>query len=114
MFRRALVGIAALMVQWTAHAGDGNGVVGQVVVGRLGNEVYIQLLNPGISSWPCNGTHPNGFRYAFLLSQPAGEAMLSTVLTAQATGKKLLVVGTGACTIDSTIEDVHYVVLQPT
>jgi hypothetical protein len=114
MLRKILVGIASLMVPWAVHAGYGIGTVGQVLVGRLGDQVYVELLDPSISSWPCGGTHPNGFRYAFLLSSPGGEAMLSTVLTAQASGKRLQVVGAGVCTIDATVENVTYVILQPT
>jgi hypothetical protein len=39
--------------------------------------------------------------------------MLATILTAQAAGKDLQVVGLGTCTLDADVEDISYVVLQP-
>jgi hypothetical protein len=97
----------------TDTAGYAIGEVRQVLVGRLGDQVYVDLAATQYVSWPCGGTHPSGFRYAFLLSSPAGKSMLATVLVAQATGKPLQIVGAGTCSIDPTIEDANYVVLQP-
>lgn len=93
-----------------AWAGYGVGTVGQVMVGRLGDQVYVELTSASITSWPCASTHPNGFRYAFLLSQAGGREMLATILAAKAAGQTLQVVGSGACTIDATLENVLYVV----
>jgi hypothetical protein len=112
-------GIAAVIVSITTlvaapvHAGYATGRVTQLLVGRLGTEVYIGVAAPQFVDWPCAGTHPSGFRYALVLSQPAAREMFAAILTAQATGKDLQVVGAGTCTVDATLEDIMYVVLQP-
>jgi hypothetical protein len=84
-----------------------------VLVGRQGNQVYLEILDTAYVGWPCGTPHPNGFRYAFLLTTPGAKEMLATALAAQTSGKKLLVVGTGTCSQDPSLEDVSYVVLQP-
>jgi hypothetical protein len=118
-FAITIRGIAALIVLITTlvaepvHAGYAVGKVTQVLVGRLGTQVYIGVAAPQFVDWPCASTHPSGFRYAFVLSQSAAREMLATILTAQATGKNLQVVGAGTCTVDATMEDISYVVLQP-
>ncbi|WP_129777617.1 hypothetical protein [Peristeroidobacter soli] len=109
----SLVAMAGLFVTLSAHAGHSTGTVGQLVVGRMDTQVFIELQSDTYTSWPCASTHPSGFRYAFLLGTEKAKAMLSVVLTAQATGQHLQVVGTGSCTIDSTMENVDYVVLRP-
>ena len=109
-------GIAVLMTlvltfgSASAWAGYGVGNVGQVMVGRVGDQVYVELTSASITSFPCASTHPNGFRYAFLISQAGGREMLATILAAKAAGQTLQVVGSGACTIDATLENVLYVV----
>jgi hypothetical protein len=96
-----------------AQAGNAIGKVTQVLVGRLGTQVYIGLAAPQFASWPCASTHPSGFRYALSLTWPGAREMLATILTAQAAGKDLQVVGLGTCTLDADVEDISYVVLQP-
>mgnify|MGYP001562249235 CR=1 FL=1 len=107
-----LIALGAALATST-HAGDSIGKVGQILVGRMGSQVYVELVTTQYNGWPCTSIHPNGFRYAFLLSSSGAREILATVLAAQTSGKSLQVVGTGACTINTTMEDVGYVVLQP-
>lgn len=106
--RYALLSLAAAVFSTAANAGNGQGTIGQLVVGRMGNQVFVQLLNPSYNQFPC-GSPSVGFTYAFLLSNPGGKEMLATVLAAKASGTTVLLVGAGGCTIDSTMEDVAYV-----
>jgi hypothetical protein len=102
----AFLGLACVPA---AFAGNAYGTVGNVLVGRLGNQVYVQLVNATVSGWPCASSVPN-WGYAFLLDAPGGRDMLATVLAAKAAGQLLQVVGNGTCTIDPTLENVSYVV----
>jgi hypothetical protein len=108
-----VVALASLLATMSAYAGGATGTVGQVMVGRLGNQVFIELHADQYSGWPCSATHSSGFRYAFLLGSDKAKAMLSIILTAQATGQQLQVVGSGNCGVDASLEDVDYVVLRP-
>jgi hypothetical protein len=105
--------LCGLLATVSAHAGYSTGTVGQLVVGRMGNQVFIELQSDEYTNWPCSTTHSSGFRYAFPLGSDKAKAMLSVALTAQATGQHLQVVGTGTCGIDGSLEDVDYVVLRP-
>jgi hypothetical protein len=105
--------VFSVLAAASAQAGYATGKVGNVVVGRNGNQVFIEVQATTFTSWPCATTHPDGYRYSFLLSASAGKEMLATVLTAQASGQSLQVVGKGTCTIDSSLEDADYVVLRP-
>jgi hypothetical protein len=109
MFVRALSLIAMLGFTASAWAGYGVGEVGQLMVGRLGNQVYVELLNVSVSGWPCATTHPNGFRYAFLLDVTGGKEMLASLLAAKASGLQVRIVDTAACTIDTSLANVAYV-----
>jgi len=108
---------AALVVTLTtvgaAHAGYATGPVGSVLVGRNGAEVYVELLTSAYDSWPCTSTHPNGYRYALLLTWPGAREMLATILAAQASGKSLTIVGGAVCTVDASVENMNYVILRP-
>jgi hypothetical protein len=108
---KTLTAIAFCSLPLTSHAGDGVGTVGQVLVGRNGNQVFFELLNPTINGWPCGSTHPSGFRYVFLLTGP-GDAMLAAVLAAQAAGREIQVVGAGVCNIESNLETASYVIVR--
>lgn len=107
------VALASLLSTVSAYAGGATGTVGQVMVGRLGNQVFIELHAAQYSAWPCSTIHPSGFRYAFLLGSDKAKAMLSIILSAQTTGQQLQVVGSGNCSVDASLEDVDYVVLRP-
>lgn len=93
-----------------AHAGGGSGTVGQVVVGRQGHQVFVELTNESISDFPCASVHPNGFNFAFSTQSSGGKDMLATVLAAKASGAHLYFVGNGTCNQDSMIEDASYII----
>jgi hypothetical protein len=107
---RLVAAATAAIASTSVQAGHGQGDVGAVMVGRNGYEVYVELLNFSVASWPCAGTHPNGWRYAFLLNQGGGKEMLATILAAKASERKIQVVDTGGCTIDPTLANAHYVI----
>ncbi len=86
-----------------------NGIVTQVLVGRLTNQVLFSVTGGSADTWPCSGTHSEGLNYAFRLDTPDGEAQLSAILTAYSSGTSISVIGTGACTILNNLEDVDYV-----
>jgi len=92
-----------------ALAGTGQGTVGQVLVGRLGHQVIVQLVG-SVSGFPCGTPHPNGYNYMFNTQNPGGKDMLATVLAAKASGATLYFVGTGACSEESNIEDTSYII----
>jgi len=104
--------LSAVTLLFSANAySAGQGDVGKVVVGRGGDQVYVELTNASVPDFACSSTHPNGYQYAFSLqTHPNGKAMLATILAAKAAGKRILVQGLGACTIDPTIEDAAYVI----
>jgi len=110
---RIVAALFGLLLVTSANAGHATGKVGQVVVGRMGNQVFIELQASTFSDWPCATTHPDGFRYAFLITHAMGREMLAAVLTAQASGQDLMVIGTGSCSLDASLENVDYVVLRP-
>jgi hypothetical protein len=109
-----LVSFLTMLFATHAHPGDGDGEVGKVVVGRVGEQVFVELLNAQIRNFPCSNTHPNGYQYAFSLqTHAAGKAMLATILAVKGTGKRLFVQGNAICTISSNLEDVSYVIALP-
>lgn len=95
-----------------SYAGVGVGTVTKVLVGRMGNEVYVSVAG-NINAFPCASAHPNGWNYAIsLTNNPAGKDILSALLVAYTAGKTVEVQGVGTCTIDSTLEDIGYVILR--
>ena len=85
-----------------ALASSSTGQIESVIVGRAGNQVIFQVSNQS-GSFPCPA-HPNGLNYYFLLDQPGGEAQLSALLTAYASGRTVLVAGTGLCDLSGMPE----------
>jgi hypothetical protein len=97
-----------------ANGGNGEGEVGKVLTGRLGHEVYVEPTNVTLQSYACATAHPSGFRFAFsLTNHQSGKAMFAAIMSAQAQGKRVFFQGTGACTIDPTVEDLAYVIVLP-
>jgi len=91
-----------------AVAGNGQGTVGSVLVGRLGYQVFVQVLNPTFTGYAC-GT-PGTWHFAFSTQNPGGKDMLATVLAAKAMGLSLVFVGSGTCSQDANLEDVSYII----
>jgi|SRR4051812_31301952 hypothetical protein len=103
-----LMVLLSVVFTTSVFAGNGTGAVGQMVIGRMGEQVYVELVNPTLNSFPCATQHFR-FQYAFLTSKPGGKEMLSALLAAKATGQPVLIVGSATCTIDPQMEDVSYV-----
>jgi hypothetical protein len=107
-FVLALVGIVG--VAPVAGAGTGQGKVGSFLVGRLGYQVFVQVLSPVFTNFACGTPNPGNWHFAFSTQNPGGKDMLATVLAAKATGATLVFVGSGTCTQDSALEDVSYII----
>lgn len=111
-FRRRLLAFVSasllVLLGGTVSAGTGSGTIGQMIVGRMGNQVYVQLLNPSIINFPCASPH-SIFHFAFLITNSGGKEMLATLLAARASGQSIYLVGAGTCNVDPQTEDVSYV-----
>lgn len=90
------------------EASNLQGQIGNMVVGRNGNQVFVQLQAQTSAEFPCASHHPN-FQYAFLTTNSGGKDMLATLLAAKMSGQAVLIVGSGVCNVDSQMEDVAYV-----
>jgi hypothetical protein len=98
-----------LMMSCTlVEASTGSGRVADVIVGLGGNQVYLELVDGSIGSFPCGSPHPQGFRYVFRTDVPGGKEMLATVLMAKGAGLRVQVVGKGTCAIHNMVEDTDY------
>jgi hypothetical protein len=107
--RMAAVALAVMAgATGQALAGTGQGTVGSVLVGRLGHEVYVQVVNPTFNTPACATT--GTWHFYFSTQNQAGRDMLATVLFAKATGIQLIFVGTGACSLGPDIQDVSYII----
>jgi len=93
-----------------AMAGNGQGSVGSILVGRLGYQVFVQVKNPTFTGFACGTPNPTNWHFAFSTQNPGGKDMLATVLAAKASGTKLVFVGSGTCTQDANLEDVSYII----
>jgi len=110
---RICCALLAIALTHSAYATTGTGKVGNILVGRSGTQVYVQLIAPTIvGTWPCASTRPD-YTYAFTLTQGGANAMLATLLAAQLSGKSVSVQGANICNQDFAIEDVSYLVLLP-
>jgi len=108
-FIRASVFVVAISAAQLAYPGQAQGTVGKVVVGRLGYQVFVEVLG-SVANFPCGTPHPNGYNFAFSTQTSGGKDMLATVLAAKASGATLYFLGNGTCTLDPTIEDTQYVI----
>lgn len=102
-----------LPVSMFVKAGSGAGTVNQLLVGRNGHEVYVEIVGE-ISNFSCSESHPSGFNFGFSLSDHnAAKEMLAVLTAAQLSGKQVLIQGEGVCTsYDPRLESASYVILQ--
>ena len=108
----SLIGVIVLLAPQIGYAGTGSGLVKKLLVGRNGAEVYFELEGTK-TGFPCSSSHPSGYDYAFSLTGHGAAAELyATLLAAYASGATIDVQGTGACTVESRLEDVSYLVLE--
>lgn len=88
-----------------AQSVQGNGRLSQVHVMRGG--VVLFTSDGSRSQTPTCHTMPN--RWAFDATTPAGQAMLSVILTAYSSGKRVDVHGTGLCSAWLDTETVEFI-----
>ncbi len=83
-----------------------------------GNITGITVTNWGqvavfeTSSHPGRPACATAVQWDFNVSTAAGQAILSTLLTAYSLGKAITFTGTGVCDIESNVESISYVFLQ--
>ena len=98
---------AALLFVTPAMAGGGTGVISNVTVNSGGgNNVAFMTLTP-VSGQPACATTG---RFAISLTANGGQAALALILTAHSQGKKVIVVGTGACDVWGDSETLNYII----
>ena len=87
----------------------GDGVIKELLVGRLGYQVFVKLEG-NIGSISCRSR--NDFHYYLNLNTPGSREILSTLLTARATGQNITVVTSDRCDDEGQgLEVLHYVKL---
>ena len=68
----AAIGFGLAVAGGQAVAGNGTGKVGSILTGRLGYQVFVQLLNPSYTNYAC-GTPSTSWTFAFT-TQSQGSA----------------------------------------
>lgn len=94
-----------------AQASSVSGVTVTTVLTTAGGTVYLTHAGTRTGIPSCGSTFTN--RFAFNASTPAGQALLSTLLTAYAMQKTVGFVGAGACTTTTDTEDLNYINVGP-
>jgi hypothetical protein len=94
--------LAASTVQATVTP---SATISQVLVWSTGNLVYVYPTGGITGSPACGVALPY---YSFSYSRPMASAYLAALLAAQASGAKVDLWGTGACTDQSTSETLDY------
>lgn len=107
--RKWLVALAtsSALIGGSAHASATGPVLVTSVTPTNYGMVYF-IHGPGVRSPAPSCGAANGTRFAFNITTPSGQAMLSTLLTAFATHKPVTVMGTGSC--DAAAADTESVV----
>ncbi len=83
--------VAALLMILTtnAFATSATGEVGKIIVGRLGHQIYIELLN---APQTCGQDHPQDYNYALSVNEyPMGKEILSVLIAAQVANKMVTI-----------------------
>ncbi len=108
-----LLGLAALLTLTAAPAASSSadyGFVSSVYATASGAILFHTSGVKDGASPSCGAAIPS--RFAIDASTVAGQAAASTLLTAYAMGKKVMVSGSGACTIWGDTETIHFIVIQ--
>ena len=106
----AAMAVAMMALCSPSLAGNGQGTVGSILVGRLGYQVFVRVNNPTFTGFACGTPSLTNWHFAFSTQNPGGKDMLATVLSAKASGTQLVFVGSGTCTQDANLEDVSYII----
>ncbi|PXA84659.1 hypothetical protein DMC18_23635 [Caulobacter sp. D5] len=105
---KRLVAAAAVALLFTSAAHASSTTIGDVsLVSVLKNGTVLFNHNGDRTARPACAT--NMGRWAFDGSTPAGQAKLSLLLTAYSSGKKIVVVGDGACGQGGDTETIDYI-----
>jgi hypothetical protein len=111
--KAALSGLAMMTMSSAAFATptySGLTTIQSVVVFQSGLVLITIGTTTPSSPWStCNGNH----QFAFGTSSLGGQTLYKNVITAQQGAKGVYVVGTGACTLRSSTEDVDYIQINP-
>jgi hypothetical protein len=94
--KKCLIALTALsvIISVPAHASNASGVYVLSVLPARDGRVY--FTHTGTRQVPgCASQFSN--RFLFNVTEPGGQAILSTLLTAYAAHKPLTIIGTGAC-----------------
>lgn len=112
MKKLILVLAVSLGIATQANAGYTTGTIDNLLVGRLGNEVYVGMIGSPTAQ-PCltNGIL-SGYQYAFSLNEQGGKEQYQTLLAAYFFGHQVQIVGTGQCSsYNNKLEEVSYVTM---
>ena len=106
-----IIAVILFVMTLDASATNITGTINSLSVGRLGDQIFVDLDTnvPNI----CGTPHPNGFEYAFLISEnDAAAEIVGALMLAYNSGKSVTIVGLNVCTIDTRVEDMSYVILR--
>lgn len=103
----ALLGVSIAMAAFHAGASSaGDGLISGIITQRSGQTFFIH--SGARSARPACSVAD---RWVIDNTTPAGQAMLSTLLTAYSTGRQVRIEGTGNCDVWGDTESVFYIYL---
>jgi len=105
--------LVGLLLSNIALAGEYSGTITGIGVGQYYDDkcagsnscVVIMVEN----HHPKSGCRTDSWAYAFDASTDTGKNTLSLVLAAELSGQKVVIGGTGQCTVKASSEDVKYI-----
>jgi hypothetical protein len=119
MFKKILLFSTLVCVSSVVSAGglSDTATVTSIGSGTFYNErcgfncVVVNVVPAPTGSTPCD--YSGGWKFAIDLDSPEGATQVSTILSAQATGKKIGIAGNGICTASLGMEKVYYIFTHP-
>ena len=96
-----------IFVSSNVIAGSALGTIAKIELGpTYGQKVFIQVIGE-VTGQPACQTNAN-YNFAFDVSEPGGDAVLSAVLSAKAGKQKIRISGYSQCTRISGVEDLRW------
>lgn len=106
---KGLIAALAFTAPMQVFAGDYVGKIQQMEFGpAYGDIVYVALPQASVDKPDCV-TNQTGYYFAFDSGTKIGEKIFSTLLAAQRSGSSVFIRGSGACTLNSGVEDVRWI-----